>query len=131
MDSSKLLRKRSSAWGNVADFLRRGLGSGRRQCLTGLVMLGVLAAAGTARAQNTGSILGSVTDKTGAVVSNATVTVTDPQTGTTREVKTNGNGEYLLSSLPVGTYILTAAAPAFEASVITDIKVDANSNSPP
>jgi hypothetical protein len=130
MDSIKLLRKRSNAWGNLGNFLRRaaGPGCGRGICVAALLTVGLIAAAGTASAQNTGSILGSVTDKTGAVVANATVTVADPTTGVNREVKTNGAGEYLLPSLPVGTYILTAAAPAFEASVITDIKVDANSN---
>jgi hypothetical protein len=117
MESIGLLRKQS-----VGNLVRRGAG-----WLAIVLALGV-AAAGTAHAQNTGSVLGSVVDKTGAVVPNATVTIADPQTGAKREVKTNGNGEYLLPSLPVGTYILTATAANFEASVITDIKVDANAN---
>jgi hypothetical protein len=110
-----------SVWGSIRS---RGVGL----CCASVVMLGLLAGTKTAAAQNTGSILGSVQDKSGAVVPNATVTVADPSTGVNRAVKSNGSGEYLVPSLPVGTYILTVAAPTFETSVITDIKVDANSN---
>ena len=119
MESIRLLRKQ----GSVGNFVCQGAGK-----LAVLLALGLIAATGAARAQNTGSVLGSVVDKTGAVVPKATVTIADPQTGAKREAQSNGNGEYLIGSLPVGTYILTVTAPNFEASVITDIKVDANSN---
>jgi hypothetical protein len=92
------------------------------------VTIGLMAATYAANAQNTGTILGSVQDKTGAVVPGANVTVADTSTGVNRAVKSNNSGEYLIPSLPVGTYILTVGAPNFETSVITDIKVDANAN---
>lgn len=93
-----------------------------------LVALAVFAGGRAAIAQNTGSIFGSVQDKTGAVIPGATVTVADTDHGINRAVKTNGSGEYLITTLPVGTYILTVEANNFETSVITEIKVDAESN---
>src|SRR5262249_1379195 len=56
-----------------------------------------------ARAQAvTGTILGSITDTTGAVMPGTTVTLTNTGTGLTRTVVTDGNGEYTVPSLPTG-----------------------------
>lgn len=81
-----------------------------------------------ARAQNTGSIFGSVQDTTGAVIPDADVVAADATHGVTRTGKSNGAGEYLLTSLPVGVYTLTVSSPQFESHVVTNITVDANSN---
>lgn len=89
-----------------------------------LLMLG----SRSASAQNTGSIFGTVQDMTGAVIPDAEVTAADTTHGMTRTVKSNGSGEYLLPSLPVGVYTLTVSSPLFEAHVVTNITVDANSN---
>ncbi len=52
---------------------------------------------------NLGSIAGTVTDKSGAVVPNATVTVTDTDKNVVvRTVKTNSSGDYSVPLLPVG-----------------------------
>ncbi len=122
MESIKLLKKQG---------IRR-VCAGGLQRFCGLLILGLAAAlfagGGMAAAQNTGTILGSVQDKTGAVVPGATVTVADTEHGVNRSVKTNGSGEYLIGSLPIGEYILTVAAANFETGVVTDIKVDANTN---
>ena len=140
MESITLLRKHTGlkAWGSAwmcernrvtgADRQSSLKRSGIRYGLALLLTVGLFAWASVAKAQNTGTILGSVQDKTGAVVPGANVTVADPSTGVNRSVKSNGSGEYLIPSLPVGTYILTVGAPNFETSVVTDIKVDANAN---
>lgn len=65
-------------------------------------------------AQQSGSINGSVTDASGSVVSNATVTLTDTAQGTTLNVTTNASGEYAFPALQAGTYSLTVTAPGFE-----------------
>ena len=83
---------------------------------------------GRAFAQNTGSIFGTVQDKSGAVVKGAEVTVVELERGVTRTVKTNGSGDFSVPSLPVGTYTMTVSAPTFETSVVTDIKIDADSS---
>jgi len=60
-----------------------------------------------------GSIVGTVTDPTGAAVPGATVQVTELQTNTTRSAETNEGGLYALSTLPPGVYKLTVSKAAF------------------
>ena len=118
MESIKLLMKQG---------IRRacaGMGGWR----VGVVAAAMLVGGGAARAQNTGTIFGTVQDKTGAVVPGASVTVADTEHGVNRAVKTNGSGDFSLQSLPIGNYILTVGQPNFETAVVTDIKVDANTN---
>ncbi len=79
-----------------------------------------------AQAQNSGSILGNVTDPSGAALVGATVTVAEPTQGINRAVTSNKQGEFLLPSLPVGTYVLTVANGGFETYVASDITVDAD-----
>jgi len=79
-----------------------------------------------AQAQNTGSIYGSVTDPSGAIVQGAAITVAEPSKGVNRAVTSSKSGEFTLPGLPIGTYILTVAAPGFETFVTSDITVDAD-----
>jgi len=62
----------------------------------------------------TGTIRGTVTDPSGAVVSGADVTVTDPANGDSRSVKSNGQGDYVFSDLPASTYDLTVKGTGFK-----------------
>jgi hypothetical protein len=80
------------------------------------------------QAQNTGSIWGTAVDASGAIIPNATVTLKGASTGFSRTVTTSSAGEYLLQSIPVGKYILTVTAPTFQAYKVTDVVVDADSN---
>jgi hypothetical protein len=52
--------------------------------------------------QTLGSLVGTVADSTGAIVSNATVTATNDQTAVVRTTKTNSSGAYGLSDLAPG-----------------------------
>ena len=75
----------------------------------GLVAMG--AAAGTASAQVLyGSIAGTLTDETGAVVPNAVVTAKNTSTGLTRQATTDGTGHYSIPNLVEGTYDLSVSA---------------------
>ncbi len=56
-----------------------------------------------------GSISGSVSDKTGAVVPNVTVTITDQNTGQQRSQRANGDGSYSLLDVLPGAYTLSIA----------------------
>ena len=77
-------------------------------CLTLLALTSV-----PTQAQSfTGSISGAVSDSSGAVVNNATVTLTALATGQTRTVTTNHAGEYNFPSLPPGEYKIRIAASA-------------------
>ena len=72
-----------------------------------LLAIGSLLTIAPAHAQSVyGSIYGTVTDKTGAVVPDATVTATDEAKGTVETVQTNGAGEYTLSHLSPDVYDL-------------------------
>src|SRR2546430_7590597 len=61
-----------------------------------------------------GTILGTVTDETGAVIRGAKVTAHHIATGLSRSEATNDNGEYTLPQLPVGIYTVTAEQPGFK-----------------
>lgn len=61
----------------------------------------------------TGSLSGTVTDTSGAVVPNATVTLTDQATGTSRTTKSNGAGFYSFPVVQPGTYSVKGAASGF------------------
>ena len=70
--------------------------------------------AGMSAQQTTGTIVGTVQDQTGAVVSAATVTATNVATGFSRAVQTDGLGEYRIDFLPVGTYSVEVVAKSFK-----------------
>jgi hypothetical protein len=67
-----------------------------------------------ARAQVVGgTIAGTVTDPSGAVIPNAHVLVHNDDTGTQRSLTTNNSGEYAAPSISVGTYTVSVDAPGF------------------
>src|SRR5580704_15191560 len=81
---------------------------------------------------NTGRVLGSVTDQTGAALSGATVVITDVQRGVTRTVTTDDAGAYVAPDLSPGIYTIRAEAKGFktverrglELQVAQDIRID-------
>lgn len=73
----------------------------------------------------TSSITGTVTDNTGAVIPDATVTVSDRAQGINRVTETNSAGSYLVSAIPSGTYNLTIEAKGFKAYRATAIVIQA------
>jgi outer membrane receptor protein involved in Fe transport len=62
----------------------------------------------------TGKVAGVVTDPSGALVSNATVTVTNLATNISKETKTDSSGFYQVPLLPIGKYKVVASAAGFE-----------------
>jgi hypothetical protein len=78
----------------------------------------VVLSAGMALSQTTtGSIVGTVSDNSGAVVASASVTVTNVDTGITTKTVTNSSGDYVVTPLPVGHYSVTVEAQGFKKSV--------------
>ena len=72
----------------------------------------------------TGQITGSVTDSTGAVVPDAKVSLTNQQTGLTRETTSNESGAYTFPTLPVGIYTVSAEKQGFSVVRRTDIQLN-------
>ncbi len=67
----------------------------------------------TLLAQDTASITGTVTDPSGAAVAGAQVSLISSERGIDRTTTTNGSGDYLFASLPIGSYDLTVSDPGF------------------
>jgi hypothetical protein len=76
-----------------------------------------------ARAQASGTIRGTVTDPSSAVVPNATVVATG--NGVTRTAKSDGQGRYTLNNVPAGTYAVRADASGFVTFTQADVDVAA------
>jgi hypothetical protein len=70
--------------------------------------------AAAAWAQDTASLTGTVTDASGAAVPNAQVAVKNAEHGINRTGTTNGSGDYLFASLPIGSYDLTVTSTGFK-----------------
>ncbi|HWW15635.1 MAG TPA: TonB-dependent receptor [Candidatus Dormibacteraeota bacterium] len=80
-----------------------------------LVLILVLCLTGLALAQtDTGRLFGTITDSTGAVVSNATVSVTEVATGRVVTTTTDGSGDYSINALPVAKYRVEVKKEGFK-----------------
>ena len=90
-----------------------------------IVLVFVLLAAVSLSAQTfRGTILGTVTDPSGAVVAGAKVTVKNVGTGLERTTETSADGSYALPELPIGTYTVTVTLAGFQTFVATGVTVD-------
>ena len=98
-----------------------------RSILVGLFLMASLLGAATSRAQVvSGSVNGSVVDQTGAGVPDASVTITNSDTGAATQGKTTDTGYFRFVLLPIGTYQLTITKAGFEKLEVGGVKVNAN-----
>jgi hypothetical protein len=91
-----------------------------------ILIFGVLAFVGipaSGRAQVTASIIGTVSDESGATVSGAEISVKSVETGATREVSSDEQGNYRILSLPLGQQELRANKKGFKAWQLTGINL--------
>src|SRR5271163_499251 len=98
----------------------------RVRIVLGLVLLGlVLLFAVSLPAQTfRGTILGTVADASGAVISGAKVTVKNAGTGLERSTESSADGSYALPELPIGTYSVTVVQTGFQTFITTGVTVD-------
>src|SRR5215210_1594106 len=82
------------------------------RCFAALLFTSALAAQASAQTV-TGEIRGTVRDSSGGVLPGVTVTATHTQTGLTRSETTGDQGSYVLPSLPIGGYTVTAELQGF------------------
>src|SRR4051812_25862766 len=102
---------------SCTNFLR-SLGSGLLMAL----LFVALPAVASAQALG-GSLVGNVTDETGAALPGATVTITQMETNLSRDVVTNENGAFNATNLLPGTYQVEVKLQGFQAYTAKDIAV--------
>src|SRR5215831_5649949 len=74
----------------------------------------------------TGTIVGTVTDSTGGVIPNASITVTNADTNSERMDTTDDRGDYTVPLLPPGTYRVEIVSSGFRTEVAENIEVSAD-----
>jgi Carboxypeptidase regulatory-like domain/TonB-dependent Receptor Plug Domain len=98
----------------------------KRYALLVAVICSVLSLSSLLYSQANGSLSGTVADKTGSVISGATVKITSQGTSVTREVKTDGSGHYQAPFLAVSIYTIRVESQGFQTTVQKDIRLQVN-----
>src|SRR6266404_671671 len=101
-----------------------------RHALNYVLMLGGLMVSLVYAEKATGSIYGTVTDPSGALVANANVTATEKNTNSSRSTTTTDRGQYDVRPLRPGKYKLTISVPGFETRTLADIDVGPGAEAP-
>ena len=91
------------------------------------VVLAILVS-GVAFGQGFGTIVGTITDPTGAVVPAAKVRITDEATSSTRETNTNDQGYYVVPALRPTRYTIVVDAPGFATATRKGVELQADQN---
>ena len=91
-----------------------------------LLMLGLVLLSTAAYGQETASIVGTVTDPSGAAVPGAKITITNTETGLVRSTTTNATGSYAARELAIGHYNVRVEAAGFKAYERTGITLNVN-----
>ena len=89
-----------------------------------VVLLLVFMFTGTAVSQSAGTISGTVTDSSDAVIPGAGVVAANQRTGVTRDAITDDSGRYSFPQLPIGNYTLTITMSGFGTAEVTDINLE-------
>src|SRR6266852_778312 len=98
-----------------------------RLALSVLLATVVLGFSGPARGQAVNAtLLGTVTDSSGAPVANVKLTITELNTGISRSSQTNDSGNYVLPDLPPGTYRVIAEQSGFKRASRAGVDVIVN-----
>jgi len=76
------------------------------------------------QATNTGTVVGTVTDQSGAVIAGASVTVTNTSEGIILKAVSNNDGSFTLTTVPPGTYDVTATKAGFSVARAESVTVN-------
>ena len=101
------------------DDLKKGISMRKLQLIVWLFVFSHAASAQTDR----GTITGTVSDATGAVIPGATIEAKNVATGAVYQAGSSETGNYTLAQLPAGTYEVSAALPGFKRFLRTGIAI--------
>jgi len=87
-------------------------------------LLAGMAAAGYPQSANTGTVIGTAIDPSGAVMPGARVELQDVTTGFSRMALTNGAGQYSFPGVPPGTYSVKASHAGFREVTIPQVRIE-------
>src|SRR6476661_7559390 len=96
----------------------------KRSLIATALLLLCLSGPTLAQSGSTGSIAGTISDPTSAVVPGATITVKNNATTQEFTATSAGNGTFSVPALISGTYTVTIAAPGFKTTILPNVKVD-------
>jgi outer membrane receptor protein involved in Fe transport len=111
--------------GSVSVSLSKGLASLRFGLVVAVVVLFALPSASWAQ-RSAAAINGTVRDTTGAVIPQATITLTNTQTNVTQTAVTNATGEYIILEILPGNYVLKAFKEGFQTVTQPAFTLDVN-----
>src|SRR5947209_19746393 len=77
---------------------------------------------------DTATVTGNVRDASGAVVTNATVTATETDTGIKVTTKSKSDGNYVITPLKIGRYAVSAEASGFQMETRQNVVLDVQQN---
>jgi hypothetical protein len=100
-----------------------------RQDLTSvfvMMLVVLLAPESMAQTATSGTLIGTVTDATGAVVPNADVQLVNNDTNATFNQKTNGAGQYVFPNVTPGDYKITVKVAGFRTAAVPSLTVEVN-----
>lgn len=123
-EKRKLLFRTRSSWEQLRRLIMKYECSVQRYAVQFFVFT-ALASAQT----SLGTITGTVTDASGAALPNATIVITNQNTGVRRVVTSTALGTYIAPSLVAGLYTVTAEAPGFKRQVRPNIRLRVNETS--
>ena len=91
-----------------------------------VLVLGLVAVSQVSAQLISGNLVGTVLDKTGAVVPHASVEAVNTQTGARYSTKANDAGEYRFNNMAVGTYNISASATNLATTTINGYTIELN-----
>jgi hypothetical protein len=121
MNNMSFRCKRKAAHGIARKILGHASWMG---CFVSMFVL-LFATSATAQLTGKGAITGTVMDKSGAVIPNASVVATNDATGISTTTETTGAGDYNFSALDAGIYTVTTSAKGFQKLAQKNIHVNA------
>jgi hypothetical protein len=107
----------------MSNFVESIVGAAKRSWLCFACLL-LFAAYGAFAQVDQGTITGVVQDSSGAVIPNASVSLTNVDTGLVLQAKSNGSGLFTFSPIKIGAYSISVTAPGFQTFTQENLRVD-------